>query len=61
MHGALSNDTLRLTGLAGRVLLALQESGPLALPSLARRCGAGSEETAQTLDALVQLDLVVQC
>ena len=58
---ALSNDTHRLTEFAGRLLSALQRSGPLDLGSLARKCGAENEEIAETLVALAQLDLVARC
>jgi PqqD family protein of HPr-rel-A system len=61
VHHALSNDTHRVTEFAGRLLTALLRSGALDLRSLAGECGADSEETAETLEALAQLDLVARC
>jgi PqqD family protein of HPr-rel-A system len=61
VHHALSNDTHRVTKFAGRLLSVLQRSGALDLRSLARECGAESEEIAATLAALAQLDLVARC
>ena len=61
VHHALSNDTHRVTELAGRLLTAMLRSGALDLRSLAGECGADSGQAAETLAALVQLDLVARC
>jgi len=61
IHHALSNDTHRLTELAGRALLALQRTGALDLDSLARECGEACEELGETLAALAELDLIARC
>ncbi len=61
VHYALSNDTHRLTELAGRALSALQRMGTVDLDSLACECGVDGEELSQTLAALAELDLIVRC
>jgi PqqD family protein of HPr-rel-A system len=61
VHHALSNDTHRVTEFAGRLLSALQRSGAVDLRSLARECGAETEEVAETLAVLAQLHLVARC
>jgi len=61
VHHSLSNDTHRLSVLAGEILNALRRFGALDVEALARRCRAESADVAATLDALARVDLVVKC
>jgi len=61
VHHALSNDTHRLTELAGRALLVLKHMGALDPDSLARECGVDREELDETLAALAEVNLIVRC
>lgn len=61
VHHALSNDTHRLSQFAGRLLSELRQSGSLHTDSLAQGCAAYSDEVAETLAVLEELDLVERC
>lgn len=60
-HHALSNDTHRLSGLAGRALLALAAGSPCNEAMLASGLGIDSGSVAQLLEALESLDFVERC
>ena len=61
VHHAVSNDTYRVTELAGRILQALLRAGTQDVDSLVRECGAGEDEVVHTLEVLAGLDLVIGC
>lgn len=62
VHHALSNDTFRLSELAGRVLLALRASpAPCSVAALAVACGMAPDETEETLENLEAVGLVHPC
>jgi PqqD family protein of HPr-rel-A system len=61
VHHALSNDTHRLSRLAGALLSVLRQHGSLDADALARQCAVHGDEVAETLAALEELDLVARC
>lgn len=61
VHHALSNDTHRLSELAGCILQVLGTTGALDAEELARKVGRDTEEVDAALAALEALDLIARC
>jgi hypothetical protein len=61
VHHGLSNDTHRISELAGRILTLLQREGPLGLDEVACRCHVDPDQIGSALDALARLDLIAKC
>lgn len=60
-HHALSNDTHRLSELAGRALMALAASGPQEEPVLAGALDVDVGTAAELLETLESLDFIERC
>ncbi len=57
-HHALSNDTHRLSEVAGIVLVYLIEHGETEAPALALACGVDEDDLEIILSALAKIDFV---
>lgn len=62
VHHALSNDTFRLSEVAGRLLVSLSDCDtPRTVPALAAACEMNGPDVQAVLEELAQLGFVVQC